>query len=147
MSSYLNLYLLPKKKEGDTVEPKPLLLYSWSRNTNIYSTFYEELNPVFIGNGEEPLYTEVSAQDLNEVVNTLSDDATEYENRIENTFEAYQKIPNLSKDIISEYIEDYTSSKEYINELRETCSFMRFLHDLLSDLKYSDFEKILINID
>lgn len=147
MSSYLNLYLLPKKKEGDTIEPKPLLLNSWSRNSDIYQMFYENLNPTFIGDEDEYKYSEVTEADLQTLVDAVQKDINTVQERLQARTEALSSIKNIPPERLDEYIEDFASTREYIRELQDTLELMKALKLLLSDLEYSSFEKILVNID
>lgn len=147
MSSYINLYLLPKQKEGDTITPKPLLLNSWSRSSNIYQAFYEHLNPVFAGNDEEPKYKEIKPSNLQALVLDLKHDLEAYKERIQAQTEIINSLKNISREILEEYRDEFMSSREYIKGLEDTIQFFESLYEILSDLEYSGFEKILINYD
>ena len=146
MSSYLNIYLVPKKLEGATEEPKPLLFTSYSRSSDIYQTIYEELNPAFIGNGDTPNYSELKASDVQHVINEVKNTIKKVEERLNSTIEAYKA---MSDKLPEEAVEDYVSTKEYINELKETANELECIHYWASDIElgYTSFEKVLINID
>lgn len=146
MSSYLNIYLVPKKLEGATEEPKPLLFTSYSRSSDIYQTIYEELNPVFIGNGDTPNYSELKASDLQKAINEVSKTIKKSEERLVSTAEAYKA---MSDKIPEEVVDDYVSTKEYLKELKETVSELECISCWVSDIELgcTSFEKVLINID
>ena len=144
MSSYLNFYLVPKKKENN-IEPKPLLFNSYSRNSEVYQAFWEVLNPAYIGLGDTPNYSELTAEDVNKVLKDLEKDLKSAEKRLNLTIEAYKVLSGGS--IPEEAINEYTSTKEYIEDIQETISIVKNIHSWVEDIKYSDFEKVLINID
>ena len=73
MSSYLNIYLKPKVKEGE--DPKePMYLMTFSRCNEIYSFMIDELNITFIGTGEnEKNYTDITNEDINIVIISIKE--------------------------------------------------------------------------
>jgi len=145
MSSYLNFYLVPKKKDWMSEEPKPLLFNSYSRGTEVYQSIYEELNPVWYGNGDTPAYTEITAGDIKKVVNATKEYLERIETKLEHKMECYKK---LSVEDIEDAVSDYTSSKEYIEEVKENIADLEGIYNWMLDLEYSDFEKkVLINYD
>lgn len=144
MSSYLNFYLVPESKESQDV--KPLLLKSYSRNSNVYQAFYENANPAFIGNGDEPNYTELTSDLMCHVVNEVKDDLENTQKNFTTRMEAYRSI-KLEEDTFNKYVEDFQSTTEYIEELKNTVRAIEMIASMIKDLEYSDFEKILINID
>lgn len=148
MSSYLNFYFLPKRKEGDSLEPKPLKLASYCRSSEVYQYFYEEINPAYIGNGDEPEYTEISREDVHRVVKRAKADLNRTKESLETKMDAYKKISSsLSKEATEEAVLEYTTITEFIKELEKTLQYLLCIEDWIADLKYSDFEKVLINID
>ena len=142
MSSYLTFYLVPKGENQ-----KPLAFISYSRNSDIYQAYYEHANPAFYGNGEEPNYTELTKDLSHHVVSELKEDLDEYEKAHEAKIKALQALPKLEGEALEEYLQETSSGVEYINDLKDTLKFVGFIDDIISDLEYSDFEKILINID
>ena len=88
MSSYLTFYLVPKKtrkkygydeNEGNTETEeeistgKPLVLFSFSRNNDVYQAYNNSLNPAYAGMEEK--YTEVTYEDSQKVVNDFEEPA------------------------------------------------------------------------
>lgn len=144
MSSYLNFYLVPKKREGVSEEPKPLLFNSYSRASDVYTAFYENLRPAYIGSGDTTNYTELTAKDVRRVIDEVRKDLNNAETNLKNRMEAYKALSDKPTD---EAVYDYTSTKEYIEELKENIYDLEGIHTWIEDLEYSDFEKVLINID
>ena len=142
MSSYLTFYLVPKDKDK-----KPLALISYSRNSDVYQAYYENANPAFYGNGDEPNYTELTKDLSHYVVDELRKDLNNYEKSHEAKVKALQALPKLEGEALEEYLQETTSTLDYINDLKDTLKFAGFIDDIVSDLEYSDFEKVLINID
>ena len=142
MSSYLTFYLVPKGENQ-----KPLAFISYSRNSDIYQAYYEHANPAFYGNGEEPNYTELTEELSHHVVDELRESLDKYEKNHEAKIKALQALPKLEGEALEEYLQETSSGVEYINDLKDTLKFVGFIDDIISDLEYSDFEKILINID
>lgn len=147
MSSYLNIYLVPKQ-ENKEKESKPLLLTSYSRNSNIYQVYYENLHPVYIGT-EETQYSELTSEDALSVVEEVKENIKTVTERLHNKVKAYKKLTNLNQEAIDSFIDDYSTTKEYIKELKETLNFVQFIANIVSETKngYTDFEKVLMNID
>lgn len=146
MSSYLNFYLVPKKREGQTDEPKPLFLCSFSRSSDIYQSFNESISPVYIGNGDEPLYMELTSSLADNVVHDIKDDVERAENRLEKALHTYRELGISPTD---DGMADIISTKEYIEEMKENLIEVRFIKTLVEEIDngYNDFEKVLINID
>ena len=142
MSSYLTFYLVPKGEDK-----KPLALMAYSRNSDIYQAYYENVHPVFSGSGDEPNYTELTKDLSNYVVNELREDLNKIEKSHEAKIKALQALPKLEGETLEEYLQETTSTIDYINDLKDTLKFAEFINDIVSNLKYSSFEKILINID
>ena len=147
MSSYLNFYLVPKKKEKESIEPKPLLFQSYSRGTDVYQYFKEEVNPTFIGNGEEPNYTELNVTDASRVLRKAQSDLFEAKENLNIKVDAFKalSIPDNFETAVSEYIED----RRNIEDLQSAVHDIKSLQLLVRDtaLNCNDFEKLLINID
>ena len=145
MSSYLNFYLVPKKSKSEKQEP--LALMSFSRSNDIYQAYYENANPAFIGNGETPNYTELTKELSNSVLTTLQKDLDKYKRNSEAKIKALQALSKLEGEALEEYLYETTFGEEYLKELEDTLKFVGFIDDIISNLEYSGFEKVLINID
>lgn len=154
MSSYLTFYLVPKKtriicKEGKEEEVKvsegiPLPLIMYTRSSNIYQLFYEEIHPVYAGLEEK--YTTLTIEKMKDLLNTYRREITEDEEHYRNKVQVIRELGgNLEAVNINELIED----SNLIKEKKETLSELEFISSLVHDVElgYTGFEKVLINID
>lgn len=141
MSNYLNFFLVPKRKEGQEKQ-KPMHLMSYSRSSDIYQTFYEELNPPFDGGGNH--FMELTKADIDRVITENKEHLRRTENRLNSRIQAYR---TLHKEESEDAVEDYVSTSEYIGELKDTISTLKNISQIVYGLEFSDFEKIMINID
>lgn len=147
MSSYLNFYLVPRKKKGQRKKQKPLLFHSINRANPIYGKFYETLNPTFIGNDEEYHYSELSYDDVKNVISSLKEDISETEKRFKRRIEAIKELKNIKDNELDDYVTDYLDTKDYLDELNEALTEIEYIGIWVDDIEYSDFEKVLINVD
>lgn len=154
MSSYLTFYLVPKKtrvicKEGKEEEVKvsegiPLPLIMYTRSSNIYQLFYEEIHPVYAGLEEK--YTTLTIEKMKDLLNTYRREIAEDEEHYRNKVQVIRELGgNLEAVNINELIED----SNLIKEKKETLSELEFISSLVHDVEfgYTGFEKVLINID
>ena len=144
MSSYLTFYLVPKKDKGEAKEP--LTLMSYSRSSNIYQAFNENASVAYIGNDDKPNYTELTKEMVNNVVNAVKTDYDDAQKNFAARMDAYKSI-KLEGETFDTYVEDFQSTTSYLEELKETIAQIEFIASIVEDLEYSDFEKVLINID
>lgn len=142
MSSYLTFYLVPKK-EKVTGEPKPMTFVSYCRSSEVYQEINARLNPAYAGMEEK--YTEVTASDIRRVIASVQEDKAKAERNLQARVDAYKEMANGV--IPDEAIDDYVSTKDYIQDLQETINALEGIYSWISDLEFSDFEKVLINID
>lgn len=143
MSSYLTFYLKPKDKP----DVKPMRFISYSRASDIYHWFYEECNPVFVGNDDELKYSVLSANDCKRVLDAAKKDLEDTNQHFADRVEAFQKLTNVDAKAINDYTQDYTETKKYIRELEESIAELECIYYWVSEIEYSDFEEVLINID
>lgn len=133
MSSYLSIYV--QKKGG-----KPTILTSYSRNTDIYQYFNENLNIAYAGNEEK--YTKLDKSDIDLVIR-------EFETAINSAKERltlYEKYASGNSDYIQEILE----VKEYIEDLTYWKDKTSFIADIVNDIEYNyedGIEAVLCNID
>ena len=144
MSSYLNFYLVPKKKEGQEEEPKPLLFQSWSRNSNVYQAFDESFSIVYVGNKEA--YTDITPSIVKDVIRCVEEDLEKVKKRLKEKVNLFKEVSISSLEIYENYQDDYLSTKEYIEDLEEQIADLRGILTWVSDLEYTDFDKVLANI-
>ena len=141
MSSYLNFYLKPKDKP----DAKPMLFTSYVRGSEVYQEYKEVLNPAFTGN--EDRYTELTYADAKMVSDYVKEKLDKAKQDMKNEVEAFQSLKNLSAEQVNEYIQNYKDSKRYIKELEDNAVEFQYIAQWVADIEYSDFEKVLINID
>ena len=130
MSSYLNIYI--KKK---TVE-EPITIGFWSRSSDLYQRFYEEINPASAES--ENKYTEINSYDMNRLMSSIRVEIMDAEKRL-NLYKQYSQNN-------SEYIEQILSSAEYIEELIEHLGEVRALENIVNSQSILG-NKVLCNID
>ena len=136
MSSYLTFYVVPKA-EGS----KPLALISYTRSSAIYRCFNETLNVAYIGMGDEPQYTELTVQKVDEVLEDMKNDISKYQEKISE----YQKHAAGNTEII-EYI---LEMKEDLDILEWALHKVEFIRDLVYEAScdWNEYNKILCNVD
>lgn len=137
MSSYLSIYIVPKRK-SDKEEKKHILLAASSRNTELYQYFSENMHPVFAG--KEDSYTTITKESIREVVTDLSNDISNSKDRLAE----YEKYAKDNPDYIQEIIE----LKQYISDLQYTQGKVAFIDDIVEDIDfYNEIEEVCCNID
>lgn len=136
MSSYLNFYLVPKVEDS-----KPLHLISYSRNSDIYQYFNDNINPAYIGLEGETQYTELTKEKVNLVLENLNSDISKARRRISE----YEKYAAGNTEII----EDIIGQKEWIEELEYALHQTEFIQSLVQEMSfnYTGYNKILCNVD
>lgn len=142
MSSYLNIYLVPKTKDTE-VKVEPLYLTCFCRGTDIYERVYEELHPAYDGDAQ-PKYTEFTADSALHLLRCAQDFLANTESSFQSRIRAYKAV--VGDKVPEDVVEDFVSTEEYIKDLKDEISVYQFIYDIVSDLKDSDFEKVLINI-
>ena len=156
MSSYLTFYLVPKKtkkkydfdkddgseKEIELSKGEPLVLTCYSRSSDVYQAYYDTLHPAYCG--REDKYTELSYEDSQRVVR-------EFEKELNNTKERLDVDYKMLKEggYSSELWEEIHSWEEYVKEQTYTLEVLKFISSLVYDVyeEWTDFEKVLINVD
>ena len=132
MSSYLSFYLVPKAHPEER-----LLLQSFSRSTEVYQRFFDNLSIAYAGNEEK--YTKLTVSDVESVIQDLDGDIAKAEARRAE----YEKFCHGNSELIEEMI----SIKEYIRDLQSTRDYISFIRDILTDLDYGEFSDVLCNVD
>lgn len=162
MSSYLNIYLKPKVKEGE--DPKePMYLMTFSRCNEIYSFMIDELNITFIGTGEnEKNYTDITNEDINIVINSIKESIKTAERNNESYLklkeEKRQSIIDLFSKSISQSEDRDTMEELYeifsdkLREISDDANFEEDDNEYLNDLEYAltvakTLQLIIINLE
>lgn len=137
MSSYLSFYVVPKAEDS-----KPLRLICYSRNTEVYRYFNDNLHVAYIEDSEgNTQYTELTVAKVDEVLEDLKNDIDKANKRAAE----YEKHANGSEEIIEYIIEQ----KEYIEDLEWALHKIEFIRDLVQEMSYdcTGYNKILCNVD
>lgn len=144
MSSYINFYLIPKKDKINNIEIKPLRLMSYSRGSDVYCSFKDNLTIPYAGN--EDKYTDLTEEMVSDACSYLLDDIKKAENRYNNVCKATGELTNLNREVYNSFIEDATDTLDYIKDLKIALNEVDCILNIVRELKYSHFEKMVINI-
>lgn len=139
MSSYLSIYLVPKRKDKEKEKKQYLLLTSYSRNSDIYEVFYENIHPVFVGNEEK--YTTLTK----ESVQSILSDVSEYIKLSKEKIRLYEKYAGNN----SEYIQFIIDERDVLKDYEQTYGDVSFIMNIIRDTSddYNNFEEVCCNID
>lgn len=131
MSSYLNIYGVPKEGE-------PIKIVSFSRSHCVYSAFCDTMNIAWAGEGK--VYTDLTTADVEQVIKDINSDLKNASSRLQ----AYEKYASQNP----EYIQEIISLQEYIEELTATMHYCEMIGTIVmhSSLSFSGFSKICCNI-
>ena len=132
MSSYLNIYIVPKK------DKTPIEIVSYSRADDIYAAIADVINIPW--SSEELQYADLSLENINQVIDNIKQDI----NKVDKRIIEYEKHANGNADLI----EDILSQKEYRESLDEVLKRLYFLSDIIYDAKeeFSEVEKVICSI-
>lgn len=136
MSSYLNIYIQPIQENVD-----PIKLISYSRNSEVYQAFYEDIHPIYIGD-DEIKYTDLFIDDIDRVLYSLNESI----NNISKRLNEYEKHASGNVEIIDSII----GLKDYLEELKETSNTINFIRRLVEGAScnfLTGFNKVMCNID
>lgn len=139
MSSYLNIYLVPKRKDKEKEKKQYLLLTSYSRSNDVYEAFYENINPVFVDNEEK--YTTLTKENMQDVLNDVSKSI----NLTKEKIKLYEKYASDHPD----YIQSIIDEREVLKDYEQTYGDAAFISDIVSNTidDYNGFEEVCCNID
>ena len=138
MSSYLSIYIVPKRVSEEE-KKNHIILSAYSRSTLMYQYFKEVVNPVFIGT-EESKYTILNSENIAAVIEDFNNDIKAVTKKITE----YEKYAHGN----AEYVDAIIENKEYLEELQYWRDKTSFIQDMVEDLSiYSDIEEVCCNID
>lgn len=136
MSSYLNIFLVPKE-----MKVRPLLLLSYNRNSDIYQIFKRSINTIFCGMDE--IYEDLTLEKINTVIEYLQEEINRLESEYKTTYEIMHSLMAATSDQVHElYLK-----KAHIAKQKGTLKELNFLKMLIKEVEYSDFEKFIMHID
>lgn len=146
MSSYLNIYLQKKRKDGKE-EVERLKLCSISRSNELYSLFYDNNVGLVtdIKINHETLH-EFTADDFDDISKHVDEEISRTLLRI---YETKETLPLItSNEAVDEALENLASDKEYFRDLLNQKTTLSTLYFIFSDVgNYSDFDKLYWSID
>lgn len=137
MSSYLEIYLQKKKKEGEE-KGERLLLCSISRADEMYSIFRDNN----IGFVTEDNLHEFTSDEFNSLINELTERMSTI---LLDTAHIKESLPLISnKDSIADALDTIRTNKQYYQELMCERTTLMTLCSLFEDIDkdWSDFDKI-----
>ncbi len=138
MSSYLSIYIVPKRK-SDKEEKKHIIVAAFSRNSEIYQYFNENIHPAYNGNKEHP-YTTITKDKIQDVITDLSRDISNSKDRLME----YEKYAKDNPD----YIQEIIKLKQYISDLQYVQGEVCFIEEMIDSIDfYEEIEEVCCNID
>lgn len=139
MSSYLNIYLVPKRKDKEKEKKQYLLLTSYSRSSDVYETFYENINPIF--SGGEDKYTTLTKENIQNIL----DDVLKSISLTKDKLKLYEKYASNNSD----YIQFIIDERDVLKDYEQTLGDVSFIKDIVNDTidSYNSFEEVCCNID
>ena len=153
MSSYLSFYLVPVKSKSTYPGPEgnetivelnqtPLRLFTFCRSSDIYQQYYESLSPAYCGNSDK--YTELTYEDTQKVIKDFKrEEINPTEERLKSLYKILKEA-GYNEDVASEIM----SCESYLKALNDSLKEMEIVSSVVYDVyNYSDFEKVLINVD
>lgn len=148
MSSYLNIYI-KQKGTDNTVD-----VTEYSRSHPMYDVLREEVGIVYIGNGDKPRYSGLSAASLNAAVKEYDQKIAKETQRIDTRMDALKLLDDeRAKKVCSDILSDIDTMKEYREELEETKHELEHLAWLANvieanaEYSWHKTEKLVANID
>lgn len=138
MSSYLSIYIVPKRK-SEKEEKKHIIVAAFSRNTELYQYFDENINPAYISSKENP-YTTITRRGISDVISDLDKVINSSKDRLAE----YEKHAKDNPDYIQEIIE----LKQYISDLQYAQGKVAFIEDMVDAIDfYEEIEEVCCNVD
>ena len=137
MSCYLNIYLVPKSKEGQ--ESKPVLLTQYSRSTDTYSAITENMVVPYVM--DEDVYADLTPSIMRGIKNDIEKSISTMKSRTETLYKMLEK--NYNEDLK----DDIVQSEDFIKELQEQLKVVENIKYIVDEVNsdWSDFEKVVVN--
>ena len=136
----MSIYVVPKRKSFEE-NKRYVILASYSRSTEMYRQFWENINPAFIGNDEEDHYTTIGKSEIASVLSSFDEEIR----RFTATLTEYEKYAKDNPDYILSIVE----YKEDIANLQYWRNKASFIEDMINEAKFYDsgIEEVCCNID
>lgn len=146
MSSYLTFYAVPRRKSEK--EPKErLALSAYSRGSDIYQYFDENMSIAFFSSESDENYTTITPTDMAKVLDDIRKDIQRTKTRLLEYERVMMAKDTDTKDTL-ETINEYIETKDWLSELQLCEGMVTFLEDMVEETGYdnSSFEEICCNI-
>ena len=139
MSSYLSIYIVPKRKVKEDVK-QHIIVASYSRSTELYDYFSRIINPVCIGMSDKIPYTTITKEGIRLVLNEFNDNISKTKERLIE----YERYASANAD----YIQDIIELKEYISDLQFWKAKVSFIEDMIDEANsyMEGIEEVCCNI-
>lgn len=161
MSGYLTFYLVPKKtitkfifddncntdQEVKVSEGIPLMFMSYSRSSDIYQIFTENIyNIAYCSNycSNEDNYTELTLEDIQNIRDSIKEDIYRAEELLKIDYKIIQgSICDLDMR------ENIYSNEKYIRDQKNVLCEINNIYNIVEEITkgFTNFEKVLININ
>lgn len=137
MSCYLNIYLVPKSEEGQG--SKPIFLTQYSRSTDIYSAFTENMVVPYVI--DKDVYADLTPSIMQEVKHDIEKSISTMRSRTNILYKMLEK--NYNEDLK----DDIVSSEDFIKGLQEELKVIKKIEYIVSEVysDWSDFDKVVVN--
>ncbi len=147
MSQYLNIYIVPRKKEGETEEKKPMYLTAFSYSTDVY----DELTTVklFKYCNSENDYTDLEAKDIREAIASVDEQIENTKNAIEVERKNLRHLQNndVIEGLLCQIEAQEAHIKEDFNPTKKQLEHLLWLaEEIEGEYSGSEFEKLVANI-
>lgn len=150
MSQELSIYLKPKKREGETEEPKLLFLTSYTRSSNVYEAITDAVNVGYCTDDDEKNKTEITPADMDYALNKQKEAAENVAQMLSTRKEVLIGVSNteVADDIISDIDRLIDYQKEINDGIKEVEHLSYLINTIYTEREYSwsDFEKVLADI-
>lgn len=124
MSSYLSVYIVPKRKVKEDVK-QHIIVASYSRSTELYEYFSNIINPACIGMSDKIPYTTITKEGIRLVLNEFNENISKTKERLIE----YERYASANVD----YIQDIIELKEYISDLQFWKAKASFIEDMIDE--------------
>lgn len=127
------------REKSEEEEKKHIIIATFSRNTELYQYFDENINPAYIGS-KEHLYTTITRSGISDVISDLDKDIDSSKDRLAE----YEKYAKDNPDYIQEIVE----LKKYISDLQYAQGKVAFIEDMIDGIDfYEEIEEVCCNVD
>lgn len=140
MSSYLSIYIVPKRKVPEDVK-QHIVIASYSRSTDLYEYFSNVMPIANVGMEDTIPYTTITKGDIAAVLNDFQEDISKAKAQLAE----YEKYASTNPD----YVQEIVGLKEYISDLQYWKDKASFIEDMIneSNLYMEGIEEVCCNID